>query len=291
MDAATLKTLLSGGDAPGPDRPTALITGASAGLGAIYAERFARAGCNLVLVARQAARLERLKERLGAQHGIECLVIARDLSTPGAPKELFDRVNAEGWAIDILVNNAGFGYYGSFTDEEPANVEAMCGVNVAATALLANLFARPMAARRRGIIINVGSGAGFSPMPLFGLYAATKAFLLSFSQSLAAELEPGGVRVICVCPGATATEFHAVAIGNGPGKPSALPDFMKPEAIVDASLRALTTHQRVVTPGWKTRVQTGLLRLLPADLSMQLAMKAIKKRMAGLSAPLPPAAS
>lgn len=286
MDAATLKTLL-----PGADRPTALITGASSGLGAIYAEQLARAGCNLVLVARQAPRLEKLKERLAGAHGIECLVISRDLSTPGAAGELFDRVAAAGWTIDVLVNNAGFGYYGPFTDEEPANVEAMCGVNVAATALLANLFARPMAARKRGIIINVGSGAGFSPMPLFGLYAATKAFLLSFSQSLAAELEPSGVRVICVCPGATATGFHSVAIGNRAGKSSALPDFMKPEDIVEASLRALTTHQRVVTPGWRTRVQTGLLRLLPADLSMQLAMKAIKKRMAGLIAPLPPAAS
>src|SRR6185437_13770915 len=132
MDAATLKRLLGG-----TDRPTALVTGASAGLGAIYADRLAKAGCNLVLVARGAPRLEELKARLSAAYKVECLVVAKDLSAPGAARELFDRVNAAGWPVDVLVNNAGFGYYGPFTDQDPANVEAMCGINVTATALLA----------------------------------------------------------------------------------------------------------------------------------------------------------
>lgn len=268
------------GNAGSSRHPVALITGASAGLGAVFAERLARRGYDLILVARRRDRLVELEKRLAGAHGVRSLVLTADLSEPGAAKKLDDAVQGAGWNVDLLVNNAGFGHYGPFMEQELTELQRMCAINVAAVAELAHLFGRRMFARKAGAIINVASGAAFIPTPLFGLYGATKAFVLSLSQSLSAELEEAGVQVLCVCPGATATEFHGVAVGKDGADNQVIPNVMTAEAVVDESLAALARRDWVVVPGFANKVQAEVpRRLFPGRMAARIAMKKMKARI------------
>ena len=184
--------------------PTVLITGASGGIGYELAKLFARDHHNLVLVARSADKLAQVAAELQPT-GVSVKTIALDLGQPLAPKFLFDQL--QGVAVDILINNAGFGCYGDFAEMPEEEIIGQINLNVRALTELTRLFLPAMIARHSGRIMNVASTAGFQPGPLMAVYYATKAYVISFSQAIANELEHSGVTVTCFCPGATHTGF------------------------------------------------------------------------------------
>lgn len=192
---------------------TALVTGASAGLGRELAQLFAADGHDVVLVARSVAKLEALASELTTAHGVRAHVIAVDLGEASAPATLLEQVGARGLTIDFLVNNAGFGSNGAFLDLDLGREIEMVDLNVRALVELTHRFARPMRQRGFGRVMNIASTAGFQPGPYMATYYASKAFVVSFTEALAYELAGTGVSVTCHCPGATATEFAKVA-GN-----------------------------------------------------------------------------
>lgn len=191
------------------DKRTALVTGASAGLGKEFATLFAKDGHDVVLVARSEDRLQALAAELVAAHGVKARVVAADLGTPAGATRVWNECS--GLAVDFLVNNAGFGSSGSFADLDLARELEMVQVNVASLVALTHRFASPMRTRKFGRILNVASTAGFQAGPFMATYYATKAFVISFSEAVAFELAGTGVTVTCHCPGATATEFAGVA--------------------------------------------------------------------------------
>lgn len=192
---------------------TALVTGASAGLGAEYAKLFAADKHDLVLVARRLDKLEELAATLRAAHGVTVRVIAADLTDAGAPQRLFDELAGAGVEVEFLVNNAGFGTNGAFVELDPRREIDMLQVNVVALTHLTRLFLPGMVARKSGRVLNLGSTAGFQPGPFMAVYYASKSYVNLFSEALSVELEGTGVTVTVSCPGATATEFSAIA-GN-----------------------------------------------------------------------------
>ena len=189
----------------------ALITGASAGLGLEFAKRFAADKIDVVLVARRKDRLDALAAELVAAHGIKAHVIAADLMEPAGARQLVADVNALGVDIGWLVNNAGFGTAGAFHELDAAKEAAEVQLNCVALTELTRAFVPGMIARKKGRILNIGSTAGFQPGPFMATYYATKAFVNSFTEALAYELRGTGVTATVSCPGATATEFAAVA--------------------------------------------------------------------------------
>ena len=199
----------------------ALVTGASAGLGAEFARLFAADGHDLVLVARRRGRLEALAAELSSRHGVAVHVLVADLADPQGVARVIDDVARLGLVITYLVNNAGFGSKGAFLDSEPARALAMLSVNAAAPLALTRSFLPGMVSRRSGRILNVSSMAGFEPGPFMATYHATKAFLNSFSEALSRELQGTGVTLTLSCPGNTETEFAAGA-GSQHGRLGAL---------------------------------------------------------------------
>jgi len=191
---------------------TALITGASGGIGYELAKLFARDHHNLVLVARSADKLGRVASELQAR-GVSVKTVALDLAEPLAPTFLFDQLQREGIAVDILVNNAGYGALGKFAQMPDDQIFGQINLNITALTQLTRLFLPPMLARRSGRIMNVASTAGFQPGPLMAVYYATKAYVISFSEAIANELKDSGVTLTCFCPGATHTGF-AKRAGN-----------------------------------------------------------------------------
>jgi uncharacterized protein len=190
---------------------TALITGASAGLGREFAKLAARDGHDVILVARRKERLQELAEQLGAAHAVSATVIAADLADRDAPRAIVEKIYAAGLSVDFLINNAGFGSRGAYGDSDFAREAEMVDVNIRALMELTHRFLPSMLARKSGRILNVASLAGFVPGPYMATYYATKAFVLSFSEALAAELRGTGIAVTALCPGPTNTEFSSVA--------------------------------------------------------------------------------
>lgn len=191
--------------------PTALITGASGGIGYELAKLFAEDRCNLVLVARSVGKLAQFADELQRRYGVSVKHIALDLTAAPAPQFLFDQLQREGIAIDILVNNAGYGKFGEFASVPLEESLGQIQLNIIALTHLSKLFLAPMLERRSGKIMNVASTAGFQPGPLMAVYYATKAYVISFSEALANELAGSGVTVTCLCPGATDTGFQGRA--------------------------------------------------------------------------------
>jgi len=190
---------------------TALVTGASSGIGLELARLFAGDGHDLVLVARSEGRLREIGEQLETAHGITATVVASDLSKPNAARDLVEALRAALIEIDVLVNNAGFGLSGAFIDNDPRTQLDMLQVNVVALTELTRLLLPPMVARRSGRILNVASTAAFAPGPLAAVYGATKAYVLSFSEAIGEELRHSGVTVTALCPGPTQSGFSAAA--------------------------------------------------------------------------------
>jgi len=208
--------LISGTESTIPSRyntpmSTVLITGASGGIGYELAKLFAHDQYNLVLVARNAARLGQIEDELQRQFGVSVKPVALDLTAVPAPQFLFDQLQREGIAIDILVNNAGYGALGDFAEIPLAESLGQIQLNVTALTQLTRLFLGPMLERRSGRIMNVASTAGFQPGPRMAVYYATKAYVISFSEALANELSGTGVTVTCLCPGVTDTGFQSRA--------------------------------------------------------------------------------
>ncbi|WP_437756280.1 SDR family NAD(P)-dependent oxidoreductase [Sorangium sp. So ce1389] len=238
---------------------TVLVTGASMGIGEAFARELSRRGATLVLVARGEAKLTALAAELGNAH-----VIAADLAAPGAAQRLFDAVAARGLEVDVLVNNAGFGVYGAFGDISLATQREQIDLNVGALVELTHLFL-PVLERRQGGVIQVASTAAFPPIPYFAVYAATKAFVLSFSEALWAEYRPRGVRVLALCPGATETPFFQRS-GEIPGTSWKA----RPEDVARLGLAAFVAGRASVVHGPANNVATFLTRLLPREFTAKM---------------------
>lgn len=230
---------------------TALITGASGGIGEVFARQLAARGMNLILVARSEAKLRGIAEELARTHGVKADVIPSDLSKPGAAAALYAATKGEGLAVDLLINNAGFGSFGRFETIDPKQESEMIQVNIAAPLELCRSYIPNMLARGGGAVINVASSAAFQPMPYFSTYAATKAFLLSFSEALWAEYRNRGVHVLAVCPGPTRTGFFEATKSDVIEKVSLFQSLMMTsDKVVAQSLRALERRKHYVVNGW-----------------------------------------
>lgn len=190
---------------------TVIVTGASSGLGAEFARQLAARGADLVLVARRADRLKTLADDLTRAHGSTVTVVARDLGQPDAGRTLRAELESRGIHATGLVNNAGFGTHDAFTDEDPDRLQSMIALNISALVDLSRAYIDPLTSADTGVLINVASLLGFQPTPYLSVYGATKAFVLSFTESLWEETHDSGLRVLAVCPGATKTEFYDVA--------------------------------------------------------------------------------
>jgi hypothetical protein len=252
-------------------RKTALITGASFGIGMEFARIFAREGYNLVLVARSADRLRQLAAELEKAHGARSLILAADLSDPGAPAYVLDQTTRADIPIDMLVNNAGFGQYGYFAENDLEECLRQIQLNVTALTHLTRLYLPAMIERSSGRILNVASTAAFQPGPLMAVYFATKAYVLHFSEALANELHGTGVTVSCLCPGATATEFHKRA--NATSMKLLKFGSMDAAVVAEDGYRALMAGKPVVISGVKNWLLAQSVRFSPRRLVTAIARK------------------
>jgi short-subunit dehydrogenase len=244
---------------------TALVTGASKGIGAVFAEHLAARGMNLVLAARSLDALERLAKRLTHTYGVKCVALNADLADPEASHGIATELERRGIEVDLLVNNAGLGLSGSFLSHDLKQKQAEIQVNVQALVSLTHLFGRGMKNRRKGGIINIASNASFQPLPAMASYAATKAFVLHFSEALSQELAGDGVHVMAACPGPTATNFFAGTTTNLSAK-----DMDSSESVVQKTLEAFDQGRHVAYP---TRMSVRLGTLLPRFLPRSLVTK------------------
>jgi len=262
-------------------RPRALVTGASAGIGTAFAERLAKDGYDLIIVARRRERLEELAKHLEETHKIDVEVLAVDLSKPDSIREVVKRI-AEDSSLEILVNNAGFGAYMPFVELDPDRAEELINLQVLAVARLTRAALPGMIARGHGSIINVSSRLGFSgsmgsdQMPKRATYAGTKSFINTFSQLVQSEIVGSGVQVQALCPGVVATEFHTIQ-GVDPNRfPAAI--VMSPEEVVEASLMGLKLGEVVCVPALEdqnllTNVQESERKFFELSRTGQLAAR------------------
>lgn len=262
-------------------RAAALVTGASSGLGEVFAEELARQGRDLVLTARRGEVLEELAGRWRATYGVAVTVIPADLSEPGAAEALAEAIRARGLALDTLINNAGYGRFGLFESSSLEEQLGMIRLNVEALTALTRLFLPDLVARR-GRILNVASTAAFQPGPWLAVYYATKAFVLSFSEALAEELAPSGVTVTAFCPGPVATGFQARADLD---RSSLLRRFPMPGAreVALEGIRAMQAGRRVAIAGRRNWLMALGVRFTPRRLVTRL--------VARLSRPIDPPAA
>jgi len=244
-----------------------LITGASSGIGEEFARRLARDKRNLVLVARSQDKLESLAAELAAAHGIQTVPLVFDLTKEDAAQKLFDETARRNLDIDLLINNAGFGSLGAFTKFDAQRDAEMIDLNVKSLVALTHLYIRPMMTRRDGSVINVASTAAFQPVPFMATYAATKAFVLSFSEALAEEMRDYNVKVMALCPGATETDFFNAAQGARP--PMRLVET--PAQVVATALHALKQGKPSVISGWSNFLVANSSRFFPRTLVTRIA--------------------
>ena len=242
----------------------ALVTGASAGLGVEFARQLSKRGHRLVLAARRKERLEELANELG-----NARAVAVDLSQKDAAAKLLADVAANGETVDLLVNNAGFGLIGKFAELDADRLRQMIDLNVGALTDLCRAVAPGMIECKSGGIINVASTAAFQPGPKMAVYFATKAFVLSLSEALHEELKPHGVKVSCLCPGPTRTEFGAVAGFGGNGMFDRV--AMNAAEVVEAGLKGLDSNRAVVIPGLINKVGAASTRFAPRSLVRKIA--------------------
>lgn len=240
---------------------TALITGASAGLGTEYARLFAADKNDLVLVARRRDRLETLAAELTEAHGIQAHVVAADLASPRATTEILGELGRLHLDVDYLVNNAGFGTSGAFATLEAARELEMLQVNITTLVTLTRALLPAMIVRKHGRILNIGSTAGFQPGPFMAVYYASKGFVNLFTEALAYELRGTGVTATVSCPGATATEFAAVA-GNERSRLFKM-GAASAATVAAEGYRAMLAGKPMVVHGVKNKVAVQLLRLSP----------------------------
>lgn len=250
------------------DGCTALITGASAGIGREFARQLGARARQLVLVARREDRLHEIREELMKRHAkLSIVVCATDLSSAADVDALLKCIAGKQIPVDLLINNAGLGDYGSFATANPERVREIVAVNITALTELTRALLPQMIERRRGGILNVSSSAGFLPIPGMALYAATKAYVTSFSEALCLELRDSGVHVTALCPGPVYTEFNSVARRPGTSGRSA-PGFthVPASAVVRAALRAVERNRPIVIPGLVMKIGMTIVRMTPMPL-------------------------
>lgn len=246
---------------------TALVTGASSGIGATFAKELAKRNYNLVLVARSQDKLEHLASELAKNHKIKAQVIAQDLTEPSAGQKVFDEVQSQGVVVDLLINNAGFGDYGTFGDRPLSKQMTMIQLNIAAVVELTGLFLPLMQQRQNGSIINVASIAAFQPIPYMSVYAASKAFILSFTEALWAENQDNGINILVSCPGPTESQFYDRADFPENATGMNTMSMASAEKVVQETLQALDNKQStVVAGGFANQVIANLPRIVPRDL-------------------------
>jgi len=252
-------------DIPSSDRQsTALITGASSGIGRRLALEFARNGHNLVLVARTESRLEEVAAETREQFGVTADVVPKDLALDTAPQEIYDILHRKSVVIDILVNNAGFDVYGPFHKNDLTKELHMIQVNLVALTHLTKLFLRDMVDRKYGRILNLGSTGSFISSPYNAIYSATKAYVLSFSEAVAEELRGTGVTITTLCPGPTRSEFHARA--NMEDIRLMGMNVLEADHVAEVGYKALMAGKRVVVPGMLNKSQVILSRFTPRNI-------------------------
>jgi short-subunit dehydrogenase len=259
------------------NRKTALITGASGGIGKAIAEQFARDDIDLVITARSVDTLQSLSAAWSTKHDVKVTVLASDLAQPGAAQVLADTLLSQGIVIDYLVNNAGYGMYGIFRDSHLEDELAMMTINMTSLTVLTKRFL-PHIIERKGKIMNVASTAAFEPGPYMAVYYATKAYVLSFTEALASELEDTGVTVTALCPGPTRSGFQDKAAMNNSAlvKGKKLPTA---DEVGQAGYRAMMAGKRVFVPGFMNKLLVQAIRFLPRSM-----VTAIVKKM---SVPIP----
>lgn len=259
-----------------PGNQTALVTGASGDIGGALARQIASDGYDLVLTARRKDRLTDLAQELKEGYGVTATVISKDLVDPNAPKELFEEVHDAGIHVHTLVNVAGFPVYGRFDDTPIEKELEMMQVNMIALTYLTKLFAKPMIERGDGAILNVASLAAYAPMPRLAVYAATKAYVLSFSEAIAHELTDEGIQVTTLCPASVDTElFEKSEVGDtNLAEEDSLND---PTSVAEAGWNGLKAGDRIIRPSMQAKLMPQLFRILPQTKITEKAADATKK--------------
>jgi short-subunit dehydrogenase len=247
------------------DGQSALVTGASAGIGVDLAECFAKDGYGLILTARSEAALADVATRLGKTYNVPTAIIPLDLGVPGGGEKLAAEIASRGLSVDVLVNNAGFGHAGAFDSSPAAEELGMIDLNVRALVELTHIFWPRMLANKRGGVLNVASTAAFQPGPLMAVYYASKAFVLSFSEALWKEAEKTGVHVSCLCPGPTASKFRERA-GTGKTKLSRVGTPMPSMSVARMGYRAFRNNKRVMITGGRNKLLARLAPFLPRTM-------------------------
>jgi short-subunit dehydrogenase len=254
---------------------TALITGASSGLGEAFARRLAAEGHDLFLVARSADKLEALCNELSAAASIEARYYALDLSEEASDEKLFAETESLGIRVDLLINNAGFGSMGDFVDLPLERELEMIDLNIRALVALTHRYLPAMRARQAGTVVNVSSAAGFQPIPFMATYAATKSFVTAFSESIAAENRPFGIQVLALCPGSTKTNFWEASnidrVTTAKGQET-------PEDVVETAMRAIGGSRAKVVSGWTNYIAATAATFIPNSLITKALAKGLRGR-------------
>ncbi|NTW14290.1 MAG: SDR family oxidoreductase [Candidatus Moranbacteria bacterium] len=259
---------------------TALITGASSGIGRAIAGELAKRGCKtMILVSRNRSELEKVATDLKIEHGTDVFIIAQDLSESDAAEKVYAQVSALGLSVEIVVNNAGFAIGGPIVENDIGKMTRMMNVHMICLALLTRLFAADMVARGNGLILNVSSVAGFTPVPFTGLYAATKAFINSFSVALNEELDGTGVTCTVLCPGGTQSEMMKRAGLNDTLLFNRLSFLvMSSEDVASAGVDGMFLGKRIVIPGIQNKGLAASCRILSKRLSGKIGILLLANR-------------
>jgi len=252
---------------------TALITGASNGIGYELAKIFAQEKHNLVLVARSEGKLAALAAEMKSKHQIDTIVLAKDLSNPSAPQEIYDELKQQNVEVDFLVNNAGFGDFGFFKDTEWEKELTMINLNVTALTHLCKLFGKDITARKSGRIMNVASTAAFQPGPLQAVYFATKAFVLSLSEALANEFSDHKVSVTALCPGATDTGFAKAAEMDGKSFFKNSKNLPTAKEVAEYGYKSMMKGKTVAIHGLMNTILAESGRFMPRELTTTVVRK------------------
>ena len=253
-----------------------LITGASAGIGEALASECAQMGRNLLLIARRKDRLETIRDELSTKHDISCEILVMDLSSPDSPEKLFQWCIEQEFHISCLINNAGFGLCGTFPELDLKRQLQMIDLNVRSLVELTHRFLGPMLAKGAGEILQNASVGGFQPGPGMNVYFATKAFVLHFTEALREEVRGQGIKVSCLCPGSTSTEFFEVA--NAKTLKMTPSGSMSSEQVAKIGMQGLISNKGIVIPGLHNTFASNLHRFLPRSLVTRILGSLLLKR-------------